>query len=76
MVSNVLKGMIVGSRSHFVRETMTDRHHDYGPWMCVPMSVPHRPRSTQQFFEWYFAVGAYKDHGRPMFVGERALSAW
>ena len=55
---------------------MTDRHHDYGPQICIPMSVPNRPRSTQQFFEWCFAVGAYKDHGRPMFVGERALSAW
>ena len=30
MVGNMLKGMIVGSRSHFVRETMVDRHHDYG----------------------------------------------
>ena len=76
MVGNMLKGMIVGSRSHFVRETMTDRHHDYGPWMCVPMSVYSRPRSTQQFFEWNFAVGAYKDLGRPMFVGEKARSAW
>ena len=76
MVGNMLKGMIIGSRSHFVRETMTDRHHDYGPWMCVPMSVPNRPRSTQQFFEWYFAVGAYRDQGRPMFIGERALTAW
>ena len=75
-VSNMLKGMIVGSRSHFVRETMTDRHHDYGPWMCVPMSVPNRPRTTQQFFEWYFVVGAYKEQSWPMFVGERALSAW
>ena len=69
MVGNMLKGMIIGSRSHFVRETMTDRHHDYGPWMCVPMSVPNRPRSTQQFFEWYFAKGAYTEQGRPMFVG-------
>ena len=76
MVGNMLKGMIIGSRSHFVRETMTDRHHDYGPWMCVPMSVPNRPRSTQQFFEWYFAKGAYTEQGRPMFVGEKALSAW
>ena len=76
MVGNMLKGMIIGSRSHFVRETMTDRHHDYGPWMCVPRSVPNRPRSTQQFFEWYFAVGAYTDQGRPMFIGERALSKW
>ena len=59
MVGNMLKGMIVGSRPHFVRETMTDRPHDYGPWTCVPMSVHTRPRSTQQFFEWYFAVGAY-----------------
>ena len=40
------------------------------------MSVPNRPRTTQQFFQWYFSVGPYKDHGRPMFVGERALSAW
>ena len=40
------------------------------------MSVPNRPRTTQQSFEWYFAVGAYKDHGRPMFVGEKALPAW
>ena len=76
MVGSMLKGMIVGSRSHFVRDTMTERHHDYGSWMCVPMSVYNRPRSTQQFFEWYFAVGAYKDLGRPMFVGEKALSAW
>ena len=76
MVGNMLKGMIVGPRSHFVRETMPDRHHDYGPWMCVPMGVPNRPRSTQQFFEWYFAVGAYRDQGRPMFIGERALTAW
>ena len=76
MVANMLKGMIIGSRSHFVRETMTDRHHDYGPWMCVPMSVPNRPRTTQQFFEWYFAKGAYAEQGRPMFVGEKALSAW
>ena len=76
MVGNMLKGMIIGTRSHFVRETMTDRHHDYGPWMCVPMSTPNRPRTTIQFFEWYFAVGAYKDNGRPMFVGERALTAW
>ena len=76
MVGNMLKGLTVGSRSHFVRETMTDRNHDYGPWMCVPMSVPNRPRTTQQFFEWHFAVGSYKDHGRPMFVGERVLSAW
>ena len=71
-----LKGMIVGSRSHFVRETMTERNHDYGPWMCVPMNETNRPRTTQQFFEWYFAVGAYKECGRPMFVGEIALSAW
>ena len=49
MVSNMLKGMTVGYRTHFVRETMADRHHDYGPWMCVPMSVPNRPRTTQQF---------------------------
>jgi hypothetical protein len=40
------------------------------------MSVYSRPRSTQQFFEWNFAVGAYKDLGRPMFVGEKARSAW
>ena len=76
MVGNLLKGMIVGSRSHFVRETMTERNHDYGPWMCVPMNETNRPRTTQQFFEWYFAVGAYKEFGRPMFVGEIALSAW
>ena len=76
MVGSMLKGMIAGYRLHFVRETMTDRHNDYGPWMCVPMSVPNRPRSTQQFFEWYFAVGAYGEQGRPMFVGERALTAW
>ena len=41
MVGNMLKGMIIGTRSHFVRETMTDRHHDYGPWICVPMSTPN-----------------------------------
>ena len=76
MVGNMLKGMIIGPRSHFVRETMTDCHHDYGPWMRVPMSVPNRPRSTQQFFEWYFAKDAYTDQGRPMFVGEKALTAW
>ena len=42
MVGNMLKGTIVGSRSHFVRETMIERHHDYEPRMCVPMSVPTR----------------------------------
>ena len=59
MVSNMLKGMIVGSRPHTVRSTTAMKRHDYGPWMCVPMNVANRPTTTILFFEWYYAVGAY-----------------
>ena len=50
MVANMLKGMIVGSRPHAVRETTTMKRHDYGPWMCVPMNVVNRPTTTILFF--------------------------
>ena len=76
MVSDMLKGMIVGSRPHTVRNTTTMQRHDYGPWMCVPMNVVNRPTTTILFFEWYYAVGAYSDSPRQMMVAEEALSNW
>ena len=76
MVSDMLKGMIFGSRPHVVRSTTTLKRHDYGPWMCVPMNVPNRPTSTMLFFEWYYAVGSYSNSPRQMMVAEDALSNW
>ena len=37
---------------------------------------PEPAEVDSTFFEWYFAVGAYKDQGRPMLIGEHALSKW
>ena len=76
MVSDMLKGMIVGSRPHVVRKTVTMVRHDHGPWMCVPMNVINRPTTTMQFFEWYYSVGAYSEEPRQLMVAEDALSNW
>ena len=76
MVADMLKGMIVGSRPHVVRKTVTMVRHDHGPWMCVPMNVINRPTSTMQFFEWYYSVGAYSEEPRQLMVAEDALSNW
>lgn len=76
MVKDMMKGMIIGSRPHVVRRVMTRRAHDYGPWMCVPMNVPNRPASTTEFFEWFYAVGAYSTCSRMDTVATKALDDW
>ena len=76
MVSDMLKGMIVGSRPHVVRKTVTMVRHDHGPWMCVPTNITNRPTTTFQFFEWYYSVGAYSEEPRQLMVAEEALSNW
>ena len=76
MVQNMLKGMIVGSRPYVTRDRTTRRTHDYGMWMCVPMNIPRRPTTTLEFWEWYYAVGAWSDCSRQTTVAEVAVDNW
>ena len=51
MVQDMLKGMILGSHPYVTRNKTTRRTHDYGMWMCVPMSTPRRPTTTLEFWD-------------------------
>ena len=76
MVQNMLKGMIVGSHPYVTRDKTARRTHDYGMWMCVPMSIPRRPTTALGFWEWYYAVGAWSDCSRQTTAAEEAVKNW
>ena len=72
----MLKGMLLGSRPKYIRANTTTTYHDNGPHLCVPTSVVNRPRSTFEFFEWYYACGNYANCGRSLTMANKALINW
>ena len=76
VTEQMLKGMLVGSRPKNIRANTTTTHHSHGPQSCVPASVVNRPKTTVEFFEWYYACGKYANCGRPSTMAERALTTW
>ena len=76
VIEQMLKGMLLGSRPKYIRANTTTTYHDNGPHLCVPTSVVNRPRSTFEFFEWYYACGKYANCGRSLTMANKALTNW
>ena len=76
VIEQMLKGMLLGSRPKYIRANTTTTYHDNGPHLCVPKSVVNRPRSTFEFFEWYYACGMYANCGRSLTMANKALTNW
>ena len=76
VIEQMLKGMLLGSRPKYIRANTTTTYHDNGPHLCVPTSVVNRPRSTFEFFEWYYACGKYANCGRSLTMANKALINW
>ena len=76
VIEQMLKGMLLGERPKYIRANTTTTYHDNGPHLCVPKSVANRPRSTFEFFEWYYACGMYANCGRSLTMANKALTNW
>ena len=75
VIEQMLKGMLVGSRPKYIRANTTTTYHDHGLQLCVPASVVNRPKTTVEFFEWYYACGKYANCGRSSTMTEKTLIA-
>ena len=76
VIEQMLKGMMIGSRPKYIRANTTATYHDNGPQLCVPASLVNRPKTTFEFFEWYYACGKCANCGRSSTMATKTLTAW